>query len=268
MAKDKGVKAVLEKTESNNLPMRFYRKSVAIGILLIAWLVLPLLIKSIYVPSLFNVLAEFWRLLSTGVLWPHIASSLRLSIIGLIIGEAIAIPLGTLIGWHERAEKYLDPLFQVMRNTPILALLPLFVIFLGVGDLSKISIITWATFFPTLINTIQGVKNVDNTLLRSAQSMGINTISLFFKVILPAASPFILAGLRLSASISLLVIMAAEMVGARAGIGFFIFNAQNSFQVLRMYVGILTVVIIGVLVNFLLVKLEKRLTRWQERRVN
>jgi NitT/TauT family transport system permease protein len=170
-----------------------------------------------------------------------------------------------LLGWFARLERYLDPTLQIIRNTPVLAILPIFILILGIGDASKIAIVIWATFFPTLLNTIQGVKNVDTVLIRSAQSMGISSVGLFFKVILPAASPYILAGFRLSAGVALIVLVAAEMIGAMHGLGFMIFNYQHSYQVPKMYVGILTLAIIGVITNWLLLKLEGRLTRWQEK---
>jgi NitT/TauT family transport system permease protein len=157
-----------------------------------------------------------------------------------------------------------DPLLQVIRNTSVLAILPLFVLILGIGEVSKIGIIIWAAFFPSLINTIQGVKTVDPVLIRSARSMGCSETRLFVKVILPAASPYILAGLRLSAGVSLIVVVGAEMIGARFGLGYMIFNYQHNYLVPYMYVGILTLAIIGVVVNSLLVLFEKRLTRWQE----
>jgi NitT/TauT family transport system permease protein len=245
-----------------------YRKSIVIIVLIVLWIVIPLFINTLYVPSLLTVLEEFGTLLTSGELIRHILASLKIAVIGLLISEAIAIPLGVLIGWYKKLDAYLDPLLQVMRNTSILAILPLFVLFLGIGDISKIAIIIWGCFFPTLINTIQGTKNVDPNLIRSAQSMGISNAGLFFKVVIPGASPYILAGFRLSASIALIVLVGAEMVGATYGVGFMIFNAQHSYMIPKMYVGIITLAIIGVLVNLLSTKMETRLLRWQESNTN
>ncbi|MDR0875968.1 MAG: ABC transporter permease [Clostridiales Family XIII bacterium] len=251
-----------------NILLTLYQKSILIVVLLILWAVVPLYLHNIYVPPLGEVLQEFAKLASTGELFKHIGASLKIALIGLAISQALAIPLGVLIGWFKKIDTYLDPLLVVMRNTSILAILPLFVLFLGIGEVSKIAIIVWGCFFPTLINTIQGVKTVDQNLIRSAQSMGISTTGLFFKVVIPASSPYILAGFRLSASIALIVLVGAEMVGAFYGIGFMIFNAQHAYMIPRMYVGILTLAILGVLVNLLSTKLENSVLRWQETNTN
>jgi len=146
-----------------------------------------------------------------------------------------------------------------------MALFPLFLLVLGAGDISKIAILVWAAFFPTLLNTIQGVKNVDMTLIRSAQSMGISGPGMFAKVILPAASPYILCGLRLSTGVIWVVVVAAEMLGARAGLGYMIFTYEHVYMVPQMYVGIISLAIIGVVSNAILVRLENHITRWQEK---
>jgi NitT/TauT family transport system permease protein len=216
-------------------------------------------------PPLAKILEAFRVLIVKGELALDILYSLRVSFTGLALASVLAISLGLLLGWFKRIERYLDPVLQIMRNTPVLALLPLFLLFLGIGNTSKIAVVMWASLFPILLNTIQGVKNADANLIRSAQSMGVKNFGLLFKVILPAASPFILAGFRLSASVSLLVIVAAEMLGAQYGLGFMIFNYQLAYDVPKMYVGILTLSAIGVSLNFSLVQLEKRLTAWQEK---
>jgi NitT/TauT family transport system permease protein len=189
---------------------------------------------------------------------------MKVAVLGLLIAEATSIPIGFFLGRFKTVEEYLDPLLQVIRNTSVLAILPLFVLILGIGEVSKIGIIIWAAFFPSLINTIQGVKNVDPILILSARSMGLRETGLFLKVILPAASPYILSGLRLSAGVSLIVVVGAEMIGARYGLGYMIFNYQHNYMVPYMYVGILTLAIIGVAVNSLLIRLEKKLMSWQE----
>ncbi|MDR1797034.1 MAG: ABC transporter permease [Clostridiales Family XIII bacterium] len=250
---------------TGSLPQRIFENSIVLIIIVVVWLFVPLYTKNLFLPSLFSILESFRDLALNGELWLDIVYSLRIVFAGLLIAASVAVVLGMLLGRFARLERYLDPTLQIMRNTPVLAILPVFILFLGIGDSSKIAIVIWATFFPTLLNTIQGAKNVDANLIRSAQSMGISSGGLFFKVILPAASPFILAGFRLSAGVAMIVIVAAEMVGAQHGLGFMIFNYQHSYQTSRMYVGILTLAIIGVFLNFGLVKLEKHLTRWQEK---
>ncbi|MDR3364606.1 MAG: ABC transporter permease [Clostridiales Family XIII bacterium] len=259
----------MEHTEKKqNTLLTIYQKSILIVVIIVLWIIVPLYTDNIYVPSLIEVLKEFGKLAATGELFKHIGASLKIAFIGLAISQAIAIPIGVLIGWFKKVDTYLSPLLVVMRNTSILAILPLFVLLLGIGEVSKIAIIVWGCVFPTLINTIQGVKTVDSNLIRSAQSMGISNTGLFFKVVIPASSPYILAGFRLSASIALIVLVGAEMVGAFYGIGFMIFNAQHAYMIPRMYVGILTLAILGVLVNLLSTKLENGVLRWQESNTN
>jgi NitT/TauT family transport system permease protein len=154
-----------------------------------------------------------------------------------------------------------------MRNTSILAILPLFLLIFGVGDISKYAIVIWACLPPTLINTIQGVKNADPVLIRSARSMGITTLGLFWKIVMPSAMPFILAGFRLSAGIALIVLVGAEMLGARYGLGFMIYNFMHAYMIPDMYVGIVMLAIIGIIVNAILIRVENYLTRWQEKNI-
>jgi len=241
------------------------KKSILIVLLLIIWLTIPNYIDNIFVPPLLRVLKAGAALAVTGELEMHIVTSLKIAFVGLIISTAIAVPLGVLLGWFKEAEEYIDPIFQIIRNTSILAILPLFILVLGIGDASKYAIIIWATLPPTLLNTIQGVKNADPVLIRAAQSMGISRLGLFAKVIIPSAMPFILAGFRLSAGIALIVLVGAEMLGAKYGLGFMIFNYMHAYMIPNMYVGILTLAIIGMAVNSLLVRLENRLTAWQEK---
>jgi NitT/TauT family transport system permease protein len=146
----------------------------------------------------------------------------------------------------------------------MLAILPLFVLFLGIGEASKIGVILFGCFFPQLLNTVEGVKNVDPVLIRSAKSTGISNAGLFWKVVLPGAMSYIIAGFRLCASISFLILVGAEMLGADHGLGLMIYRYQQSFLVTKMYAGIIVMIVLGVLINFLVAKLEKRLTVWKD----
>jgi len=154
-------------------------------------------------------------------------------------------------------------LLELFRNTAALALLPVFILILGIGETSKVSIIIYACSWPLLLNTISGVKNVDPLLIKSAKSMGLSPIRLFQRVILPASVPTIFTGIRLAGASSILVLVAAEMVGAKAGLGYLINYAQYNFQVPNMYAGIITISGLGLLFNLTLVKLENHFTAWK-----
>ena len=152
---------------------------------------------------------------------------------------------------------------QFFRQTSALALFPVFILFLGIGELSKIAIIFWASFWPILLSTISGVKQVDGLLINSALSMGANRWFLFTKIVLPAASPSIFTGIRLAGAYCITALVAAEMIGAHSGLGFLTLNSQEVFQIPSMYAGILLLAVVGLLLNFLLALLERRFTYWR-----
>ncbi|MDR1246198.1 MAG: ABC transporter permease [Clostridiales Family XIII bacterium] len=247
--------------------LSLFESTVVIIVLLLVWIVVPIFYKNMYAPSLLTVLAELWKTLLSGELLLNTYTSLKVCFFGLLAGTVSGIVLGLLLGWYRKVELYLDPILQVMRNTSTLALLPLFVLMFGVGDLSKILLIMWGTFFPMLINTTQGVKNADPTLISSARSMSVGNMGLFFKVILPSASPYILSGFRLSAGASLIIVVGAEMLGAFHGLGRMVFFSSTNYFIDKMYAAIITLAILGVVVNALTTKLEDSLTKWQDKSV-
>jgi NitT/TauT family transport system permease protein len=243
-----------------------FKKSIVIIVFLAIWEVAPRtgIVNITFFPPLSEVLKAWWKLLLSGDLADHTLASLSRSLGGFFLAIVIAIPLGLAIGWWKPVSEYLNPLLETMRNTAALAILPVFILLLGLGETSKIAIVLYACAFPLLLNTISGVKNVDPLLIKSARSMGLNSISLFYKVIIPAATPTIFVGIRQAGASSILVLVAAEMVGAKSGLGYLIQYAQFSFLITDMYAGILSISLIGLIINFLLVSLEKRLTGWKQ----
>lgn len=242
------------------------RKTIAIAVFLLLWELLPRLhaIDPFFLPPFSEVIEALWVLTASGEMLKHVEVSLQRSFTGFIMAVSISIPLGIIMGWFQKFEGIVDPLLQVFRNTSALALFPVFILILGLGEVSKTAIILWGAMWPTLLSTIGGVKNVEPLLIKSAKSMGISQFNLFRKVILPAAAPSILTGLRLSATSSILILVAAEMLGANAGLGFLIFYAEQKYAIPEMYVGIVSISLLGFTVNYLLVALEKRFTRWKE----
>ncbi|MCX5117904.1 ABC transporter permease [Micromonospora sp. NBC_00362] len=240
-------------------------RTVAIAALAAIWEGAPRLglVDRVFLPPLSEVLVAWWELLRSGQLAEHVGASLTRSLAGLGLAVLTAIPLGLLIGWYRPLAELLSPLLEVFRNTAALALLPVFVLILGLGETSKIALVLYACSWPILLNTIAGVKGVDPLLIRSARSMGLNHLRLFQKVILPAAVPTIFTGVRLAGAYSILVLVAAEMVGAKAGLGYLINYAQYNFAIADMYSGIITISAIGLVVNQLLVALERRFSTWR-----
>jgi NitT/TauT family transport system permease protein len=242
-------------------------KSAAIGLFLLLWEFGPNHLLDgqtrVFLPPLHEDLQAAWRLIQNGQLTSDVKASLTRSVIGFGVAVLTAIPLGLLIGWYRPVESFLDPLLEVFRNTAALALLPVFTLLLGIGETSKIAIVSYASFFPILLNTVLGVKTVDPLLVRAARTLGLSSPRLFLKVILPSAVPTIFTGIRMAATSSILVLIAAEMVGAKAGLGFEIVNAQSSFQIPDMYAAILATSILGVAVNYGFVRLERYFSRWR-----
>jgi len=241
-------------------------KSAAIILFILLWETAPRIgmVDRMYLPPFSEVITALVKLIISGDLFIHIGSSLKRSMGGLFLAVAIGIPLGIFIGWFKSIEKFLDPLLQVFRNTSTLALFPVFILLFGLGELSKVAIIFWGTLWATLLNTINGVKNIDPLLIKAAQSMSASNFFIFRKIMLPAATPSIITGFRLSASTSILILVAAEMLGSNSGLGFLIFYSEQKYDIAEMYSGILTISVLGLLINYLIVAFERRLLVWKK----
>ncbi|MDR2133105.1 MAG: ABC transporter permease [Clostridiales Family XIII bacterium] len=220
-----------------------------------------------YLPALSTVLGEFGKMFASGELFKHLKSSLVRSFAGYFIAIVVGIPLGLLNGWSRTVSQIDNLLIEFFRNTSALALLPCFILFLGIGETSKIAIVAFACLWPIILNTISGVREVDPMLIMFARSLGLSDGVMFRRIILPASLPSIFTGLRISSASAVLVIIAAEMVGAKSGLGFLITNAQFSFRIPAMYVGILTTTALGIAINYALIGIERKFTAWKPRMI-
>jgi len=229
------------------------------------WEALPRLgiIDPLFLPAFSTTIKTLFDLTVTGKLLLHVVVSLQRVSLGFGLAIIVAVPLGFLMGWYNKFERYTDLLVQSLRNISTFALLPIFLLVLGLGEPSKIAIIFYGASWQLLMNTMSGVKSVDPIYIKAAKSMGLSDWDLFRKVILPASIPSIIIGARLGAKIALMVVIAAEMIGAKSGLGFFIQNAQFNFMVPEMYAGILALALLGLLINYLLVWFEKKTTSWK-----
>lgn len=238
-----------------------------IGVALLAgiWELAPRLgvVDSYFIPPLHIVLDALFAMIADGELWRHAQASLVRAGAGFGLAVATAVPVGAAIAWYRPVRELVTPVLEVFRNTAALALLPVFTLLLGIGETSKIAIILYACFFPVLLSTIAGVATVDPQLLRSARVLGLSPAATFRKVVFPAAVPTIFTGIRISGAASILVLIAAEMVGAEAGLGFLINYAQFNFLIPKMYAAILATSALGLVVNYSLVALERRFSRWR-----
>lgn len=245
-----------------------FKRTIAIVAFLALWELLPRLgvVDQAFLPPLSVVLQAGWQLILNGQLVTHLEASLLRSITGFLVAIVIAVPLGLLIGWYRKFSDLLSPLLELFRNTAALALLPVFILFLGIGEASKIALIIYACTWPILLNTINGVRQVDPLLIRSARTMGLTPVKLFRKVILPASVPTIFVGIRLAGAFSVLILVAAEMIGAKAGLGYLINYSQYNFQIPEMFFGIICITSVGLIFNYILLLIERRLTSWKSGR--
>lgn len=237
-----------------------------IGFLAI-WEILPRvgIVDSALLPPFSKVLSSLYSIIFVkGILLQHIYISIIRSLEGLGLAIVVGVLLGLFIGRFKVVQVYINPILLIFRQTSALALFPVFIIFLGVGETSKIFIIFWGSVWPMLINTIDGVRNTPVLLLKAAKSMGCSPVKMLKKVILPAACPYIFTGLKLSASTSIIMLTAAEMLGANTGLGYFISYSQQTFQIPYVYASIVVISIIGLILTGIVALLEKFIYFWKE----
>jgi NitT/TauT family transport system permease protein len=252
-------------TRSAQVLAGFGKRVVAIVAFLALWEVAPRvgLVDRTFLVPFSEAVKALIELAESGQLWDNTQASLVRSLAGFGIAIGVGVPLGLLIGWYRPVADVLGPLLELFRNTAALALLPVFILLLGIGETSKIAIVVYACTWPILLNTVSAVRSVDPVLVKSARSMALPAPRLFAKVILPASVPTIFTGIRLAGSGSILVLIAAEMVGAKAGLGYLVNVSQQNFAIPDMYAAIIAISVIGLAFNHLLVALERRLTRWR-----
>lgn len=234
-------------------------------IALLLWEAAPRLglIDAVFLPPFSEVIAAGWQLAQTGELYDDVSASMLRALSGFPISVSLIVPLGLVVGWYGRLGSLLNQFTEIYRTTAPLALLPVFILLLGIGELSKITMVIYSCAWPLLLNTIAAVKQVDPLLIKSARTMGATSQQLFRKVILPASLPTIFVGIRLASASAMLVLVASEMVGAKAGLGYLIINSHYSFLIPQMYFGILSITATGLALNAVLEALEQPLMRWK-----
>ena len=205
-------------------------------------------------------------MIDRGVLGTDILSSLISVVAGYVLGFVIALPVAILMAWYKPVRYIIEPWIQFIRNIPPLAYVPLVVISAGVGRRPQVIVIWLATFLIMTVTIYQGVRNVDETLIKAAKVLGAKDSDLFVKVIFPATTPFIITAVRLGVSVALTTLIAAESTGAIAGMGMRIRSLNNTFEVEPMLLYIIMIGIIGITSEKIIKYLERRFTGWQETR--
>jgi ABC-type nitrate/sulfonate/bicarbonate transport system permease component len=218
----------------------------------------------ILLPAPDEVMRAGIKMAASGELLRHITASLSRVVWGFSIAAALGIVVGTALGRSRLLEHLVEPMLEMLRPIPPLAFLPMMVLWFGIGEASKVAFIAYAAFFPIFTTTIEGIKYVDPVLIRAASSLGASERQIFWHVVLPAATPNIITGMRLAFGLSFFVIVAAEFIAADSGLGFLINDARTFFLVSNMLLGAAVIGIIGVLANVLLRRIEGRLLRWRK----
>jgi ABC-type nitrate/sulfonate/bicarbonate transport system permease component len=211
-----------------------------------------------------EILRDFWAALGSAELYEHIGASLARSLPGFALGAAAGVALGLAAGVSRRFDRMLSPAVFLSYPVPKIVMLPIFMLWFGIGDLSKILIIALACFYPVFINTYTGARRTPTILVWSALSMGAGRLRIFLSVVLPSAVPMIFAGMRVSLALSFVVMFAAEMINARSGLGYLIRVAENSLRFDLMWVSLLSIAILGYAGDRLVRVTRAHLLGWQE----
>lgn len=243
-----------------------FEKTIGLILFIALWELAPRAgwVNSTYLSPPSTVVTALLALLKSGALFKHLLISLQRALVGMAVAVSFGMIFGLFIGYFKRIEGYLDALFQSFRQMSAFALFPVFILLFGVGELSKTIIIFWASLWPILLNTINGVKNVDKLLVQSAKSMGASQKFIFLRVILPAAAPDIFTGIRLGGSYCVMSLVAAEMIGATSGLGYLILYSQETFNIPEMYAGIVGLAIMGLGINYMLKLIENSFSSWKQ----
>lgn len=204
-----------------------------------------------------------WELASTGELFEHLLASLRRATIGLAIGVATGVVLAVIAGLFRRGEDLVDPSIQILRAVPVLGLLPLIIIWFGIGETPKIALVAIGTAFPVYVNTYAGIRGVDAKLVEAATTFGVDRRGLIRNVILPGAVPSFLVGLRFSLTGAWLIMIVAEQINARSGLGFLTNEARTWFRTDIIVLCLVIYGILGLLSDALVRLLERRLLVWR-----
>jgi ABC-type nitrate/sulfonate/bicarbonate transport system permease component len=267
-----GELAPLQKSKllKNRIDHQILRNMLPIILFFIVWEILGRLnqefqwLNPLFLPPPTLIVMDGWILAKTGLITSSIISSTLRILVGFSLGCGVAVVMGVIMSRYKFVETWISPIVNLVGPIPALALLPLFIIWFGIGEFPKILLIAWSTFIPVLIYTLDGMRSVNTTLIRSALSLGANQRQIFSRVILPSAIPNILVGIEVSLGLSFSALVVSEMMGAQNGLGYIIVDARNYFKISNMFVAIILIGLEYSLFAFLLKKLKNRILFWRK----
>lgn len=219
-------------------------------------------LSSRILPAPSAVAAAAWSLAVSGELWQHVRISALRALWGLLLGGGLGLALGLLNGSSRTAETLLDTTLQMIRNIPVLALIPLIILWFGIEETAKLVLLSLGVFFPVYLNTFHGIRSVDPALIEMGRSYGLTGWRLYRDVILPGALPSILVGLRFALGLVWVILIVTETISAQSGIGYMTMNAREFLQTDVVLLGILLYALLGKIADTLARGLERRLLRW------
>jgi NitT/TauT family transport system permease protein len=221
-------------------------------------------INPLFTSSPSRIVEELANLVSTGQLWPNMWISAQEFLIGFGISIVVAIPLGILIGWYRPIEAIFNPFVSFLNSVPRVALLPLLIIWVGIGIQLKIAVVFLSAVVAILINTIAGIKALDPQLLTMARSFEASDFKIFRRIALPGSVPYIISGIRLGLGHALIGVVVGELYAANSGVGHLISVAGNTFQTDLVFAGVVIIAVFGLIFTWLLSKLEAHFSSWRQ----
>lgn len=222
------------------------------------------LVSPTLLPSPLQVFNAAVRQLQQGTLLGHLwASTLRV-LIGVVVGVLLAIPVGFALGWYKNLRGFLDPLINFLRALPPIALVPLVVVYVGIGENGRLFVLIYASFFPAVIVIYEGIMAIESIYVRAARVLGANGRELFTRVVMPLTLPHVLTAFRVSLGVAWATLVAAELVAARTGLGAMIQNASNFFQIPTIFLGIILIGVIALVMDSLLRVAINRFVKWRD----
>ena len=243
----------------------FFPPLAATALLVAVWWIAVVESRSVIFPTPWQVVTGTMELIEDGTLWGHIGSSLFRVGTGFFLAVAVGVPLGLFMGWVKGAFTTLNPIVQLLRPISPIAWIPIAILWFGVGDASPIFLIFLSSLFPTIVQTISGVHTIERQYLRAAENFGVSRFRLFSQVVIPAVLPQIIVGMRISLGVAWLVVVAAEMIALRSGLGYLIIDSRNAGNRYDLVVaGMVIIGITGLLLDGGMRRLEKLKTvRWR-----
>jgi NitT/TauT family transport system permease protein len=238
---------------------------VVIAVLLAAWWLIVVETRSVIFPTPWQVVTGTVELIKDGTLWMHIGASLMRVGVGFSLAVLVAVPLGLWLGWVKGAFSTLNPLFQILRPISPIAWIPIAILWFGVGNASPIYLIFISSVFPMIVQTTAGVHTIERRYLRAAQNFGVSRYTLFRQVVIPAVLPQIIVGMRIGLGVAWLVVVAAEMIALRSGLGYLIIDSRNAGNRYDLVIaGMIIIGLIGLLLDGVMRLLEGlKSVRWR-----